>query len=148
MKRFFLVYVLLFCSTFFLRAQHNKDSVKYLQKFKGATVAYIQGTYGYAEVGYFIKKIYEDRHGSFGIQSFSIEKSLKDPQLFGFKYGFGGGPGLGFYIKINQVVYTDFNKYSLSFQPEYGLGLEKLNIACAYNAILINKTMPQIIVIC
>jgi hypothetical protein len=42
-------------------------------------------------------------------------------------------------IGINLIYYTDFNKGSLVFRPEYGFGIEQVRLVYGYNAKIINS---------
>lgn len=83
----------------------------------------------------------------------SSEIRIGDKFIIGPKIGIwasGGSSGLS--MGLNMIYYTNFNKGSLIFRPEIGIGQERFKFVYGYNAILtkyklggINRNLGSIV---
>ena len=105
-------------------------TVKYKRDFS-LLVGYNQGKHAFAEIGLAINQYGTNRH-PFSFDYFiSNEIKLNKEVIIGPKIGvwIAGGFGIG----LNLIYYTDFDKSSLVFRPEIGIGLDKAKLVYGYN---------------
>lgn len=100
----------------------------------------------FAEIGLAKRSISEERHYGVGVKTYTIELRPGKRTIIGPKVGVWGiamsNPGMG--IGLNLAYYTDFDKGSLVFRPEAGIGFESGKIVYGYNLGLVNSEFTGI----
>jgi hypothetical protein len=109
---------------------HSWTNKTYKKDFSILT-GYNQGKYGFADIGLAINHYGTNRH-PFSLDYFiSNEIKLDKDLIIGPKIGvwLAGGFAMG----LNLIYYTDFDKNSLVFRPEVGIGIDKAKLVYGYN---------------
>ncbi|MCC6938205.1 MAG: hypothetical protein IT226_08280 [Flavobacteriales bacterium] len=106
----------------------------------GLHTGYVQGRYGFADLGLSANVWGADRH-PYGAGAFlGTEVRVDRTALIGPKVGFyfTGGSAMG----AQFIYYTDGGEGSWVFRPEIGIGLFKFKLTYGYNVRLSNADMP------
>lgn len=109
---------------------HGWTTVEY-KKDVSLLLGYNQGKYGFADIGFSINHYGTNRHLFLFDYFISNEIKLNKDVIIGPKIGvwMAGGFAMG----LSLIYYTDFDKSSLAFRPEIGIGLEKAKLVYGYN---------------
>jgi hypothetical protein len=95
-------------------------------------IGYNQGNFGFADVGLAVNMYGTNRH-PFSVNYFiSNEIKVSDKTVIGPKIG--AWVAGGFAMGLNLIYYTDFERASIVFRPEIGIGIEKAKLVYGYNA--------------
>ncbi len=106
-------------------------ATKTYKKDVSILAGYNQGKYGFADIGLAINYYGTNRH-PFSLDYFvSSEIKLDNDVIIGPKIGvwLSGGVAIG----LNLIYYTDFDKSSVVFRPEFGFGIDKVKLVYGYN---------------
>lgn len=128
-----LTLMLLLCASvaFGQETAITHSQAKTYKKDLSLVTGFNQGSYSFAELGLAINHYGKNRH-PFSLNYFiSNEIKLNQDLIIGPKAGIwiGGGYAMG----LNLIYYTDFDKGSVVFRPEIGIGIQKVKLVYGYN---------------
>lgn len=126
---FFLVFAVVFS------ARTNAQSDNDLCLTGGAAV----GRNFFAEIGLAKKTEGDDRHASISVRTYTVEIKPGKRTIVAPKIGLWGWAMTHVAFGLNLAYYTDFEKGSLMFRPELGVGNEFGKLMYGYNAPVVNK---------
>jgi hypothetical protein len=108
-----------------------KWTEKTYKKDLSLLLRYNQGKYGFADFGLIINHYGTNRH------PFSLDYFVSNEIKFDKDLVIGPKVGVwvagGFAMGLNLIYYTDFDKSSLVFRPEIGIGFENVKFVYGYN---------------
>jgi hypothetical protein len=93
----------------------------------------------FAEIGLAKRTEGDDRHGSLSVVTYTLEIKPGQKTIIAPKIGLWGWSMTQMAIGLNLAYYTDFDKGSLVFRPELGIGLQFGKLVYGYNAPMVNK---------
>lgn len=132
-RSFYLKYSALFfliISATRLQAQEDR----YLCFTGGASV----GWNVFGEIGLADKIEGDDRHASISVRTYTIEIKPGKRTIIAPKIGIWGWAMTHVAFGLNLAYYTDFDKGSLVFRPEAGVGTNFGKLVYGYNAPIVN----------